>query len=90
MSTNPTPLLVSANEASRMLGISSRTLWSMTHAGEIPCVRLRGRVLYDPRDLVAWIDAHKTSAPAPASTPPAAETPRTPCIRGRNRQRAST
>ena len=60
MSDTPTtPLLLSANKAARMLSISPRTLWTMTASGEMPCVRIRGRVLYDVEDLRAYIEAKK-------------------------------
>ena len=52
-------LLLSARDASKALSICERTLWGMTKRGEILCVRCGCRVLYDPRDLVAFIDARK-------------------------------
>ncbi|MCA9125096.1 MAG: hypothetical protein KDB11_33200 [Planctomycetales bacterium] len=37
-----------------------KTLWSTTWPrGELPCVRIGRRVLYDPRDITAWIDKQK-------------------------------
>ena len=42
----PITQLVSRKEVAVILGISERTVWSMTNAGEIPCVRIRKRVLY--------------------------------------------
>jgi excisionase family DNA binding protein len=51
------PLLVDVPAASKLLGISDRTLWSMTKAGEVPCVRLRRRVLYAPQALRDWVAA---------------------------------
>ena len=38
-----------------MLGISSRTLWSLTIERAIPHVRIRSRVLYLPEDLRDWL-----------------------------------
>jgi len=51
------PLLINAREAARLLGLSERTLWSMTASGEIPHVRIRRSVRYSPHDLAAWIAA---------------------------------
>jgi predicted DNA-binding transcriptional regulator AlpA len=51
-------LLLSMREAARMLGISERTLWSLTAPrGPIKCVRTSadGRVLYSRQSLVDWI-----------------------------------
>ena len=40
------PLLVDAVTAAKLLGIGRRTLDALTRQGEIPCVRLAGRVLF--------------------------------------------
>ena len=53
-------LLLSAREAAEALSICGKTLWSHTAPrGTIPCLRIGARVLYDPHDLEAWIDAQK-------------------------------
>jgi len=49
-------LLIDVHDAAMALSICERTLATMTKAGEIPHVRVRTRVLYDPRALAAWID----------------------------------
>ncbi len=65
MTTNPSnihdPLLVDIRVASRMLGISQRTLHTMAISGEIPSVRMRRRRLYDPDALREWIERAKES-----------------------------
>lgn len=48
-------LLVSARETAKALSISERTLWTLTKEGTIPCVRVKTRVLYNPRELERWI-----------------------------------
>ncbi|HUT58339.1 MAG TPA: helix-turn-helix domain-containing protein [Phycisphaerae bacterium] len=54
------PLLLSAFRAAKALDISERKLWELTDPrGPIPCVRIGRRVLYDPRDLQAYIDQQK-------------------------------
>ncbi len=52
-------LLLSEKEAADALGICPRTLWGLMKARQIRCVRIGRRVLYDPRDLQAWIDRKK-------------------------------
>ena len=52
-------MLLSARAASKTLSICERSLWGVTKRGEIPCIRIGRRVLYDPRDLRAWIDSKK-------------------------------
>ncbi|MEM6333317.1 MAG: helix-turn-helix domain-containing protein [Planctomycetota bacterium] len=49
------PFNLNAEQAARFLGISKRTLWSITNAGEIPCQRIRGRVLYPRPALEKWV-----------------------------------
>jgi len=50
-------LLVSAREASKMLGVSERLLWGMTKKGDIQRIRVGKRVCYNPDVLRAWIAA---------------------------------
>lgn len=47
--------LLTREEAAERLGISTRTLGDMADAGELQPVRIRGRVLYDPETLDAYI-----------------------------------
>jgi excisionase family DNA binding protein len=59
-------LLVTSREAARCLGISSRTLWSLTAPrGPIPVVRIGRSVRYAPTDLRAWIEQQKIGGPRP-------------------------
>jgi excisionase family DNA binding protein len=51
----PPPLLISAKEAARLLGIGTTLLWEQTQQGLIPAKRIGTRVLYDPDRLRAWI-----------------------------------
>ncbi len=57
-------LLLPAREAAQALSVCEKTLWSITQPrGNLPCVRIGRRVLYDQRDLLAWIDKQKGGAP---------------------------
>lgn len=56
------PLLLTASDAAGRLSISPRTLWTLTDRGEMPVVRIGRAVRYDVRDLIAWIDANKTTS----------------------------
>ncbi|MFN0131473.1 MAG: helix-turn-helix domain-containing protein [Phycisphaerales bacterium] len=61
-------LLVNSATAAVMLSMSPRALWQWTHDGKIPFVRLGRRVLYDMRDLIAFIDrAKRETTPADAN-----------------------
>lgn len=56
-------LLLSADEAAVALGCSRRHLFTLSHrAGGIPTVSVGARVMYDRRDLLAWIDSQKRPA----------------------------
>ncbi|MBE3123766.1 MAG: helix-turn-helix domain-containing protein [Planctomycetes bacterium] len=60
------PLLLDAHEAARALRLSERTLWAMTKAGTLPCVKIGKRNLYSPAHLQAWIDRRASGINAPA------------------------
>ena len=53
--TGPDALLT-RNEAADRLGISVRTLDDLEAAGDLQAIRIRGRVLYAPETLSAFID----------------------------------
>ena len=53
-------LLLPAPQAAAALSVCEKTLWTLTQPrGSIPCIHVGRRVLYDPRDLLAWIDQQK-------------------------------
>lgn len=59
------------DECAKILRVSTWTLDTWTRAGKLPAVRLgggkRGRVVYDPRDIRAFIEASKSAGPAGVS-----------------------
>jgi predicted DNA-binding transcriptional regulator AlpA len=67
----PLPLAMRPLVASKALGISPRTLWSMTKRGEIPHAKVGGCTLYPTAAIVAWL-AEITAHP-PVKRPEAAE-----------------
>lgn len=62
----PEPMLIDAESAAVVLGISPRTLWSLTNRNAVPCVRIGARVLYRPDHLSAWLDAGAPDEPGAA------------------------
>jgi excisionase family DNA binding protein len=53
--TAPNRLLVTVREAAKMLGISERTLWTMTSPrGSIPSIRIGRAVRYNLDSLRQW------------------------------------
>ena len=59
-------LLLDAHDAAQALSICERKLWELTNKGDLPCVRIGRRVLYDPRALTAWIDEQMQGGGVPA------------------------
>ena len=54
------PVLLVADVAAKLLGISSRMLWNLSAPrGPIPCVRLGRAVRYDKSDLIAFANRAK-------------------------------
>jgi phage terminase Nu1 subunit (DNA packaging protein) len=48
------PLLVSRRELARLLSVSERSLTNYIKSG-LPSVRLGGRRLFEPREVLNWI-----------------------------------
>jgi len=48
-------LLLAPVEAAKVLSVSTRTLWSMTNAGELPAIKVRNRWRYPVEALERWI-----------------------------------
>jgi excisionase family DNA binding protein len=42
-------------EAAKLLGICTRTLWTWTRAGRVPCVKIGKTVLYPADQLREWL-----------------------------------
>jgi excisionase family DNA binding protein len=59
--TTRPPLLVTAQEAAKMLSVSPRKLWAMTfeETPKLPYVRCGRLVRYSPDDLRQWIDTQR-------------------------------
>ncbi|MBN2844007.1 MAG: helix-turn-helix domain-containing protein [Sedimentisphaerales bacterium] len=58
MSEANTPLMVGADEAAKLSGVSVRTWHNLRSQGKTPAeVRLAGRVLWRRSDLELWIEA---------------------------------
>lgn len=53
------PLLVSVNEAARLLGLSRAGVWRLRERDELPVVRIGGRVLVRRTDLDELIDRNR-------------------------------
>jgi excisionase family DNA binding protein len=54
--------LLTAKATAKLLGISERTLWTLTNQKEIPHLRIGKALRYDPRDIETWIEKRKREA----------------------------
>ena len=54
------PVLLAPRDAARTLAISERTLWTLTHRGDISAVRIGRAVRYDLADLRQFVARAKT------------------------------
>lgn len=50
-----TPLLVSVNEAARLLSVSRGTAYRMITAGQLPTIKIRGLTRVSVAALEAWV-----------------------------------
>ena len=54
-------LALRPREAAIALGVSEKTLWSITTPnGSLPCIRVGSRVLYAPHQLRRWLNRELT------------------------------
>ena len=58
-------LLWTCREVAGALNVSERTLWTLTKAGAMPCVRIGRSVRYDPVDIRQWIERQKNVTLSP-------------------------
>ncbi len=68
----PLPLLIDAREAARLLGVSGRTLHTLTMDNIIPSRKVGRLRRYNPAELLAWVEAGCPDTPI-AATPGGAE-----------------
>ena len=60
MSPNASPKLENVNQAAERLGVSVSYMNKMRLVGGGPrFIKMGARVLYDPADLLAWLEAQK-------------------------------
>ena len=64
--------LLKEREAAALLGISDRHLFSLRKRGEVPYIRLGGRVLYSPEALQKWIERRLQAVEVQAAAGPQA------------------
>jgi excisionase family DNA binding protein len=48
--------LLTVDQTAKMLCVSPRTVWTLTHDGALASIKIGRRVLYDPADVRAFVD----------------------------------
>lgn len=66
----PLPLAMRPKVAARAIGISERTLWSMTQQGLIPHAKLGRSTIYPTAPILRWLE--EMAENPPVKRPPAA------------------
>jgi excisionase family DNA binding protein len=59
ITASPAPLLVDTPTAAKMLGISPRTIWSLTATRQLLAVRIGRSVRYSIDDLHSFVNRRK-------------------------------
>ena len=54
------PLLLDVKTVAKMLNVCERTIRTLTKMGELPVVKILGRVLYSREDLVEFVRQRST------------------------------
>jgi len=67
----PLPLAMRPQIAAKAIGISERTLWSLTKRGAIPHSKIGECVVYPTAAILAWLE--EITENPPVKRPPAAE-----------------
>lgn len=52
--------LLTYKDASKLLGVTERTVWTLVNQGELPAIRFGRTVRIDPVDLRGFIDRAKS------------------------------
>lgn len=50
------PLTVKSEEASKLLGVCPKTLWTLTKNGVIPCLKIGKSVRYSREKLIEYVN----------------------------------
>jgi excisionase family DNA binding protein len=61
-STSPQPPLVGVADVAELLGVEVRHIRRLVHERRIPFVKWGHLVRFDPNEITAWIDDHRTPA----------------------------
>ena len=56
------PLSVGLKDAAKLIGISDRKLWEMADQGEVPSVKLGGRLVFRVATLDAWLQERERAS----------------------------
>lgn len=52
--------LLNAEETGKLLGVSTRTLYTLSAQGKLPCIKVGRSVRYDQRDIDTYINQQRS------------------------------
>lgn len=55
-------ITLTVKEAAKLIGVSTGTIYTMARTGEIPSVKVRGRVLFHREKLEQWLRGELAAA----------------------------
>ena len=64
------PLLLTAEQAARRLGLTAHWVYEAARRGELPCVRIGRKVRFIPADLDAYVQAKRAGEAATGRSRP--------------------
>lgn len=64
---------LTTRELAELLHIKERKVYDLASAGEVPCSRVTGKLLFPRREIEAWLARHSQGSITPASRPPPAK-----------------
>ena len=67
MAEDSTRLLLSIRDAAEVLGVSTRTVWTLAHHRGLPHVRVGRRILFPVEGLRHWVASHTRSTEGPGN-----------------------
>ena len=70
MTIDDLPVILTVDEAARLLRISRGLAFAGVRSGDIPSIRVGRRILVPRARLLAWLDTAGRQEPVPCTTPP--------------------
>ncbi len=64
------PDYLTTRELAELLRIKERKVYDLAASGDVPCVRVVGKLLFPRAEILAWLEAARSGPPAPRAAAP--------------------